>query len=62
VGLALLAAVLADLAGWPEGVSVSSVLAITLIGVYLLFAVKIANQWEKAVVSLTASQPGSTTG
>ncbi len=34
----------------PEGVVVAIMMAIMLIGVYLLFALKIANQWEKGVV------------
>src|SRR3972149_2737612 len=33
-----------------EGVMVAIMIAIMLLGVYILFALKIANQWEKGVV------------
>lgn len=47
---ATLFAILGSLASWPDSVIGSGVLALTLVGVYLLFAIKIANQWEKAVI------------
>jgi regulator of protease activity HflC (stomatin/prohibitin superfamily) len=37
-------------AGWPDVVLGSLVVGFMLIGGYLLFALKIANQWEKAVI------------
>lgn len=52
--LCLIAAVIAaaalDAVGQSDAVIGAVVGALTLVGVYLLFALKIANQWEKAVV------------
>ncbi len=45
-----LGAVLAEAARWPDWAIGLTVSACLLIGIYLLFALKIANQWEKAVV------------
>src|SRR3972149_10777189 len=41
-----------------EGVMVAIMLAIMLLGVYILFALKIANQWEKGVVLLLGKLHG----
>ncbi len=48
--LGALLAIAADSAGWPEWAAGLGLTAFTLVGLYLLFALKIANQWEKAVV------------
>jgi regulator of protease activity HflC (stomatin/prohibitin superfamily) len=43
-------AAIGDNAGWPDWLIGIGAIGLGLVGVYLLFAVKIANQWEKAVV------------
>jgi regulator of protease activity HflC (stomatin/prohibitin superfamily) len=48
--LSIAAAVGADALGQPEWVIAASILGPNLVGLYVLFALKIANQWEKAVV------------
>lgn len=50
LGLAILFAVIGQSLGWPEWIIGSGTLLLALSGTYLMFAVKIANQWEKAVV------------
>ncbi len=46
----IVAAVTADQAGWPDGSVAALMTVATLAAVYVLFALKIASQWEKAVV------------
>ena len=46
----VLAAILGSTSGWPDIVIGPLVVGFALIGTYLLFAIQIANQWEKAVV------------
>ncbi len=48
--LAVLVGITGSSAGWPDVATGSVVIVITLVGLYVLFALKIANQWEKAVV------------
>lgn len=48
--LASLVGVAGSAAGWPDAVVGGAAFALLLAGVYVLFALKIANQWEKAVV------------
>lgn len=48
--IAILGAVVMSASGLPDGSIAAFVILVTLIGTYLLFALKIANQWEKAVV------------
>jgi regulator of protease activity HflC (stomatin/prohibitin superfamily) len=48
--LAILVGIAGSSAGWPDVATGSAVIVITLVGFYVLFALKIANQWEKAVV------------
>jgi regulator of protease activity HflC (stomatin/prohibitin superfamily) len=48
--IALIGAILLDSVGLNDIAIGAFVLGFTAIGIYLLFAVKIANQWEKAVV------------
>lgn len=48
--LASLVGVVGSIAGWPDAVVGGAAFALILVGVYVLFALKIANQWEKAVV------------
>lgn len=48
--LASIVGVVGSAAGWPDAVVGGVAFALILAGVYVLFALKIANQWEKAVV------------
>lgn len=48
--IGILGAVAFDVLGWPEWTSGVAALGLGLVGVYILFALKVANQWEKAVV------------
>ena len=48
--LSVLAAAIMDTANMSEGTIVAVVIGILLIGIYILFALKVAKQWEKAVV------------
>jgi regulator of protease activity HflC (stomatin/prohibitin superfamily) len=48
--LAVAAGLLLDTTDVPEVVTGLSVLGLTLLGTYFLFAIKVARQWEKAVV------------
>ncbi len=43
-------AVVLNLLGQPEGVAIVGVVAPTLLGAYLLMSLKVANEWEKAVL------------
>jgi regulator of protease activity HflC (stomatin/prohibitin superfamily) len=46
----ILAAVVFDAAGLADWVSAAAVIVLTVVGLYMLFALQIANEWEKAVV------------
>ena len=48
--LSVLAAAIMDTANMSEGTIAIVVIGILLIGIYILFALKVAKQWEKAVV------------
>ncbi len=50
MAVSIVAAVLMDARGLPDGSIGAVVLGLNLVGAYFLFALKIANQWEKAVV------------
>jgi regulator of protease activity HflC (stomatin/prohibitin superfamily) len=50
LGVGILAAVGLSTLGWPDWAVGLEVFGFTLIGTYILFALKVANQWEKAVV------------
>ncbi len=48
--LGVLGAIGASTAGWPDWANGLLVTGFTLVALYLLFALKVANQWEKGVV------------
>jgi regulator of protease activity HflC (stomatin/prohibitin superfamily) len=50
LGLGIGLALLASSAGWRDEAVAGLITAASLVGLYLLFALKIASQWEKAVV------------
>ncbi len=48
--ISIVAAVVMDSYEWPDWAIGLQVVIINLVGLYILFALKIANQWEKAIV------------
>jgi regulator of protease activity HflC (stomatin/prohibitin superfamily) len=48
--ISVVAAALMDSAGVPDGWIAAEVVGLILVGFYILFALRVANQWEKAIV------------
>lgn len=48
--LSIILAIVLDVGGVPDGWIAGEVIGLNLIGLYILFALRVANQWERAIV------------